>query len=278
MSTTENELTSSGTLAETDDVQTEAGVAPDDTELQRHWPAAGRALPGKMIDLIRDGVPDSDLKKPGRAAVWSALIKTAMSAQYRGWDQVEWEQLILEPRSYLGYQARCKGKDRTLPAMQVAKQFDNAWERAWELRTARDAAWTPAQARAEALERAELASRAVENPDVNLSRAERAVLAHVIEQTRQRGFTNVALPRRAIYAATGLGSTATTNALTGLKAKGLLFLHQAGQNAKGVKYRRASIYGLPDVRALHSYLDELILPSNPSPHDQHSVEDRLNCG
>jgi len=80
-----------------------------------------RALPGRYIDLIRDGVSSAQLKRSGRQAIWSALVSTAMSAQMRGWDEVEWTYLVLDPKSYLGYQARSKGKDRTLPATQAAK-------------------------------------------------------------------------------------------------------------------------------------------------------------
>jgi hypothetical protein len=186
-----------------------------------------RALPGRHIDLIRDGVPGYDLKTKGRTAIWSALITLAMSAQMRSWDQCEWQDLILAPTSRLGLQVRSKGPERSLPGMQVQRLLDRAWEKAWELRTARDANWTPAQAKAEAHERAQIVADAVADEDVDLNDNERAILAHAVEQTRLRGFTNVALPRRAIYAATGLGSTVVAKTLASLEQKGLLHLHQA---------------------------------------------------
>jgi len=226
-----------------------------------------RALPGRYIDLIRDGVSPAELKAKGRVAVWSALVQTAMSAQARGWDQTEWAALVLAPNSYLGYQAKSKGKDRTLPDMQVVKQMDNAWEKTWELRTSRDPAWTPEQARIEALERAQVAAKAVEDLYVDLTHAERLVLAYAGEQTRLRGFTNVALPRQAIYGATGLGSTAVATALKGLATKGLLHLHRTGQRAKSAKYRRASIYTLADARSLTLFIRDLTAPLPAGPDD-----------
>ncbi len=229
-----------------------------------------RALPGRYIDLIRDGVSSAQLKRSGRQAIWSALVSTAMSAQMRGWDEVEWTYLVLDPKSYLGYQARSKGKDRTLPATQAAKQMRNAWEKAWVLRTEResgDPAWGAERAAQEATARAEAATTAIENQDVDLTDAERAVLAYAVSQTRLRQFTNVAMPRRAIYTATGLGSTAVSTALNGLATKGLLHLHQAGQNAATTKYRRASIYTLADVRCMASYVRDLTGPPAAAPSD-----------
>jgi len=43
------------------------------------------ALPGRIIDLIRDGAPQNDLQQRGDKAVRHALVRTAMSAQNRAW-------------------------------------------------------------------------------------------------------------------------------------------------------------------------------------------------
>lgn len=57
-----------------------------------------RALPARMIDLVRDGVPAHDLKTRAGRAVFSALVGTAASAQFRGWDRSEWEALVQKAR------------------------------------------------------------------------------------------------------------------------------------------------------------------------------------
>jgi hypothetical protein len=53
-----------------------------------------RALPGYMIDLIRDGVRWSKLRAGGDRAVFTALVRTAASAQQRGHTYPQWAELI----------------------------------------------------------------------------------------------------------------------------------------------------------------------------------------
>jgi hypothetical protein len=72
-------------------------------------PAADRvSLPGRTVDLIRDGAPAADLARRGDSAVWSALLSTATSARQRGWTFPEWAAYVSEARSNLGRQARIK--------------------------------------------------------------------------------------------------------------------------------------------------------------------------
>ena len=100
-----------------------------------------RALPARMIDKIRDGVPPPEMAKRGDRAVFTALVSTAASAQMRGWDLWEWESLVLEPKSHLGTQLRLKGGKRARTPMVVHKTLGDAWEKAWEWRTDQDAPW-----------------------------------------------------------------------------------------------------------------------------------------
>jgi hypothetical protein len=61
-----------------------------------------RALPGPMINLIRDGVSRSKLRAGGDRAVFNALVSTATSAQQRGHTYAEWAALISQVNSALG--------------------------------------------------------------------------------------------------------------------------------------------------------------------------------
>ena len=162
-----------------------------------------RALPGWAIDMIRDGVPSADLRASGNRAVWRALVSTALSAQVRGWASGEWECLVLEPASRLGGQVRLRDRHKARTDKAVAKMLTDAWDRAWEYRT-ENPTWDRDQVQAEAAERAAAVLVAVADADADLSDRERAVLAYAARQTQERGMLRVALPWRAVMAATSL--------------------------------------------------------------------------
>jgi hypothetical protein len=205
-----------------------------------------RALPGWCIDLIRDGVTNTDLKASGDRAVWRALRRTALSAQHRAWSVMEWEALILEPRSVLGRQLATKGgKTRTPKAVQRA--LSSAWDSAWGYRT-QDAPFDRERAREEAERRANAARTIAADLDNDLRDPERAVLALAADLSDQRGLPRVALPWREAQRATGLSERSTKNALRGLAAKGVLVLVERGRAAggKSTKGAKANLYALPD--------------------------------
>lgn len=224
------------------------------------------ALPGWAIDLIRDGVPAAELKARGGGAVWSSLVRTAMSAQNHGWGVVDWEFQILEDGNNLGRQVSSKDGKRRRTRKWIAKQLDDAWETAWE-RTSSEAAWTPEQVAEEVERRAAAASITAADPDVDLSDTDRAVLAYAAEQHRARGMTRVALPWRAVQEATGLGERATKNALRRLTNRGLLNLDIRGRSDPDPKKRRAHLFALPDAATfaarVASYLCRGTRPMGP---------------
>jgi hypothetical protein len=87
-----------------------------------------RALPGPMIDLIRDGVRWAALRAGGDRAVFTALVRTAGSAHQRGHTYPEWAQLIGQVNSVLGRQARrtSRGKERSRAT------YERTLQRAWD--------------------------------------------------------------------------------------------------------------------------------------------------
>ena len=207
-----------------------------------------RALPSRMIDTIRDGVPPPELARKGDMAVFKALVSTAASAQMRGWDIWEWEPLVLDPKSRLGTQLRRKGGRRARTSMAVHKTLGDAWEKAWVWRTQQSPPWDSAEVRHVARERGRAANDVAADPNADLSDSERSVLSFAAAQTLDRGFLQVALPRRSLTAATGLGLTALRTALKRLESKGLLTLVEAGK-PRGPKARksRANLYALRET-------------------------------
>lgn len=207
-----------------------------------------RALPAWAIDVIRDGVAPAELKKRGDRAVWSALVRTAASAHQRGQSVMEWECQISDARSRLGAQVRLKDGHRVRKPLAVAKTITDAWDAAVVWCSEQDKPWDCEQVRAAAESRAALMLDLVADPDAGLPDDERAVLAYAAEQTAKRGMTRIALPRRELLEATGLGLTALRTTLKRLHDNGLLVLVEAGRSGgPNAQKRRANLYGLPEA-------------------------------
>lgn len=215
-----------------------------------------RAMPGWAIDLMREGVPTNDLKERGGKAVWSALLSTATSAQQSSWDKFEWEHQIRQAKSILGRQLRMRDGRRELTPKAFDKQLDQAWEKAWEYRTARPAPWTAEEVREHAHTRAMAVLELVADAEATLTDSERAVLAFASQEHDRRGMLQVAMPRAAVVKATGMGERAVRTALTRLEERGLLILPTPGRSSAQPGKRRASLYGLPSEDAMGSALDK----------------------
>ena len=221
-----------------------------------------RALPAWAIDVIRDGVAPAELKKRGDRAVWSALVRTAASAHQRGQSVMEWEAQITDPRSRLGVQVTLKDGHRARKPLTVAKTIADAWDAAVVWCSEQDKPWGSEEVRAAAEARAVLIRDLVADPDAELTDAERAVLAYAAEQTAKRGMTRIALPRRDLLEATGLGLTALRTTLKRLHDNGLLVLVEAGRSGgPSAQKRRANLYGLPE--AVPHYLSRGTRPVVP---------------
>jgi hypothetical protein len=209
-----------------------------------------RALPGRTIDLIRDGVPVRDLRAMGDAAVRRALLSTAASAMQCGWSDIDWSDEVLCARSRLGHQVRvARDGRRERPERQVRRMLDDAWDRATEY-VSETPAWTRDSMRAEAEARARRARDIASDPDVDLTTAMRAVLAYAADLAEKRGLHRLALPRRAVSDATGLGDRATRTALATLHQRDLLRREDSGRGSTDPSRRRAALYRLmPGHRA-----------------------------
>ena len=63
-----------------------------------------RALPGPIVDLIRDGIPDGTYNARGHRGVWQALVRVALSAVQRGHTETDLAAYITARGSRLGTQ------------------------------------------------------------------------------------------------------------------------------------------------------------------------------
>ncbi len=213
-----------------------------------------RALPGPMIDLIRDGVPGQELRQRGDVAVWSALLGTAASARQRCWDREEWEAELSHTVSTLGRQARLKKGRRERSAKAYAQLLYDAWDKATVWVSEQPPPFTRAEMAEEAEQRVRRVLLLVQDLDSDLTEAERAVLAYAANEALARGLTRVALPRRSIVSRTGLGERTIRTALERLERKRLLTLAVPGRPGATQQARRAALYLLPTEEALAQYL------------------------
>ena len=209
-----------------------------------------RALPGPIIDLIRDGITLADMKAGGDRAVWKALVRTAASASQRGQSWEEWESLLGESRSRLGAQARLKRGRKERTSRDYHRTLISAWTTATK--------WlTPAPPRLDAeqiRERANTVEAFIADAETPLPDSHRAILACAVEVARRNGTTRPALPRRELQKATGLGERTLRTALDALHQSGLLHLEVPGRASGNLDRRRANLYQLPTVEALDAYL------------------------
>jgi hypothetical protein len=211
-------------------------------------PTARRALPGRYVDLMRDGIPTADYHRRGGPAVFGALVRIAMSASQRGWSRTAWADEICRPGNHLHTQLKVKrGKERR--RAEVEKTLTDAWNAA--LRNVRDSPTLSGDdLRAIASERYEEVIELVAHADVDLSDVERAVLLYVARRGAESGFVRVRAPRRAIVEALdGPGLTAVRTAIGGLERSGLLVCVERGLPAGAhAKRRRAAVYEVrPDA-------------------------------
>lgn len=205
-----------------------------------------RALPGRMIDLIRTGVPPAELRTSGDRAVYRALVRTAASAHQRGQSFPEWAELVGQAASTLGRQAklRSSGKEKTRAAYE--KTLRNAWDAAGKWLTTA----APALTRDDALAHVAVVRDWVADADSPLDDDERAVMAAACVVAARNGTTRPALPRRALIQETGLGERTVRTVLDRLDARGVLRLEVPGRSGADIGRRRAALYRLPDTDGL----------------------------
>jgi hypothetical protein len=221
-------------------------VEPDES------PPVRRALPGHMIDLIRDGIPEDKLRAmrgdDRDQAIWSAARRTATSAQNRGWTRTSWASLVTENGSMLGIQIARKynrwppkARSTTSREAQLRKAWDSAAE--W-LRSAPEMSVGPA-----ALERVQQIADAADKAAGDMTGPELAVWLHAVNEARRYESDRPALPRRGISAATGLGGSAIRTALGGLARQGWLRLEVPGR--RGATSGKAGLYRLSHPGTCH---------------------------
>ncbi|MCZ2804333.1 hypothetical protein O2W18_04395 [Modestobacter sp. VKM Ac-2983] len=201
-----------------------------------------------MIDLIRTGVPPAELRAHGDRAVFNALVRTASSAVQQGWDFPLWAALISEAKSVLGHQCRVKSSGKEKTRARYEKTLQEAWDKA--------AGWVkaapPPFTREDALSHVATVRTWVADAEVDLTDADRAVMAAAVELAEYHGTTRPALPRARMVELSGLGERTVRNSLARLNRRGLLVQVDPGRSSAQSGRRRAALYLLPSEEAMQN--------------------------
>ncbi len=214
-----------------------------------------RALPGRVIDSLRDGVPAAELKSRGDKAVYKTLFGSAASAANRGWDCWEWQSLVLEPKNVLAQQARLKKGRQPRSPVEMTAYLDSVWDAATAWVSKAPSAWSNDDAAAEVERRVSSLTAVLEEPGCGLLDADRRVLAYACGRAVELGTTRVALPKLATAEAVGMGERSTKNSLDRLHKAGLLVLVERGRpGGPSSRQRQANLYELADAERAASYL------------------------
>jgi hypothetical protein len=215
---------------------------------EEHTP--NRALPQWAIDWLLLGMP----KYASAAKIWGRMVSIAMSAQARGWTQMEFinevakterrknsfgQKRLTEHKLWLQLKACSRDEGHAL------QQLEKAWEQAIEnrmdegFRTADDLI-------ADAVERAyQWEDRLTEGKD-GLPDSEALVMSYVIAFTKKRQMSQVTCPARAVGEFLNIPKSTAYRALKSLTEKGFLVQFSRGTWSEKPGNRRAAIYGLGD--------------------------------
>lgn len=95
-----------------------------------------RELPSWAMRTIHEGVPERELAKNWRRAIWAVLVPLAMSAQVHGLSQREFEGAINQPGHILRTQVRIRRRQQ-VPPIEIRELLDAAWVQATKFHSSR---------------------------------------------------------------------------------------------------------------------------------------------
>lgn len=202
-----------------------------------------RNLPLEVRRLVERGAkgPKRPRTWKEQKPAWAALCKVATSALVRGWSYAHFEQLLMDPRSVLGRQVSFV-KGGTISDDAFAARLRKAWDRQEAyLRGVPSADY--AARRAEPVRDLIREFERLGMP-VGMQASDVKVFVFVLHEAEQRGCLRMALPWRLVADGTGLGQTATRNALIRLAAAGVITRVDRGRASKNPSLRLAGVYQL----------------------------------
>ncbi|KUI26499.1 hypothetical protein AU195_05690 [Mycobacterium sp. IS-1496] len=218
--------------------------------------AVHRALPTWAIDNLTFGVPSQVSAK----TVWNAFVSIAMSAQRRGWSEVEFisevtrcerRSGVVGGRAFKHHVLWLQHTSFTRSDRHANQSLHRAWLQATDNLNGTELV-TPEDLRAAAVEKAFEWHDRLSNRVDHLTDAEFKVMHYVVAETERRQMSRVTCPARAVAGHTGLSRMGALRTLKGLSTRGLLVQHSPGRGGPREATRRAAIYCLPDPETVIS--------------------------
>ncbi len=185
---------------------------------------------GYLQDLLHFGIPER--KHPTDTMVWGAFVRIAMSAQRRGWGQIEFENEVTAERKMKGRWRKHKlWVQHTELNRTPERSLDKAWQQAAlhlrgeGLSTCEDIA---DQAVETALHWEDRLTSGVDGlDDIDI-----LVMDYVIVWTQKRRYAQVTCPKREVGLHAGVHENVAIYRLKRLAKRGLLVRYSTGYAAK----------------------------------------------
>ncbi len=213
-------------------------------------PTPNRALPPWAIDELLFGMS----KYASATRIWGRLLSIAMSAQARGWTQIQFTNEVTKIERRKDRTGRKRLTEHKLwrqlkacsrDEMHAFQQLDKAWAQGIEHRM-NQGFHTAQDLIASAVEAAWAWDERLNEGEDALLDIEALVMSYVIASIEKRQMSRVTCPAREVAVYARISKSTAYRTLKSLTEKGFLVQFSRGSSSKTPGSRRAAIYGLGD--------------------------------
>jgi len=238
--------------------------------------APDRALPTWAFDLLDDGI----YGRTTATKVWGALMRIAMSAQKRGWGEIEFRIEVIERKKRRNRNGARRFRYHGLwnqmlefsnDEKKALRSLDRAWEQAG-LNLIKDGLRNAEDLIADAIEKAFEWSDRIDADTDKLSDTQKAVMRYVMESVDKRQMSRVTCPSKALGDLIGVSAKTANRTLHWLQDRGFLDCFHRGVRSANESLRKAAIYSLGDPFTLreggHVVEEDVTIRSTPDKGDE----------
>lgn len=213
--------------------------------------ALARALPSWAVDRLDDGL----YGRITPTRVWGELMRIAMSAQARGWTEMQFKTEVTERRLRRNRNGAKRYRyhglwEQMLQCSADTSKAERSLDRAWQqagLNLIKDGTLrTPEDLVADALERAYEWSDRLDDDRDKLTATQKAVMCYVMESVEKRNMSRVTCPSQALGDHIGVSAKTANRTLHWLQDRGFLDCFHRGARSSNPGRRKAAIYSLGD--------------------------------
>lgn len=221
------------------------------------FPAINQALPTWAVDLLDDGI----YGRTTAQKAWGELVRLAMSAQNRGWSEVQFKTEVTERKTRRNRNGQKRYRHHGLweQLLQTSKDekkalrsLDRAWDQAGFNLMKNNTLRTTADLVADAIEKAFEWSDRLDADTDKLNDTQKAVLRYVAASVEKRQMSRVTCPSQALGDLIGVSAKTANRTLHWLQDRGFLDCFHRGVRSANESLRKAAIYSLSDPSTLRA--------------------------